>query len=256
MPELTKRQEALIHSLYTRHGRKKHNMCVCEGVRCCHELLLLRPDLLFMAVCADDFKSDDTFDIEFIKIPRTSFQSFSSTVTSQGVLCVAKRPDTDYKQFSQPEAPFIIVLDRISDPGNLGTIIRTIRAVGLNELWYTSGTVDPFSDKVIRSATASQFALNMREFSDLSMLEIELKKLGYEKIYRTDPHGSFNVFEVEDLFNKTAIVFGNEGAGAGELKDAIPITIPMPGKTESINVAQAATVVLFELVRRKLAVRA
>lgn len=253
---MTKCQEALIHSLYTRHGRKKHDMCICEGVRCCRELFLLRPDLVFMAICTDDFKNDDTFNLEFIKIPAHNFQSFSSTVTSQGVLCVAKRPVTDYKQFSQPESPFIVVLDRISDPGNLGTIIRTVRAVGLNELWYTSGTVDPFNDKVIRSATASQFALNMREFPDLSMLEIELRKFGYEKVYRTDPHGSCNLFEVEDLFNKTAIVFGNEGAGAGELHNSIPITIPMPGKTESINVAQAATVVLFESVRRRSAVLA
>ena len=246
---LSNKQKSLIKSLYTRHGRKKNDLCICEGVRCCRELILIRPELVNLAVCSEDFDTSDVRNMEFTRIPSDEFDALSATVIPQGCLIVAGKSDMTPGD-TVPTDPFIIALDRVSDPGNLGTIIRTVRAVGLKELWLTEGTADPFGDKVIRSALASQFALKLRLFPDLNELACELRKFGYGRIYKTDPSGGADCFEEAGLFSKSAIVFGSEAHGAGEIEGGIPLVIPMPGKIESINVAQAATVILFEAVRR------
>lgn len=246
---LSNKQKSLIKSLYTRHGRKKNDLCICEGVRCCRELVLIRPELVNLAVCSEDFDTAEVGNMEFTRIPRDEFDALSATVIPQGCLIIAGKSDMTPGE-TVPADPFIIALDRVSDPGNLGTIIRTVRAVGLKELWLTEGTADPFGDKVIRSALASQFALKLRLFPDLNELGCELRKFGYGRIYKTEPGGGADCFEEAGLFSKSAIVFGSEAHGAGEIEGGIPLVIPMPGKIESINVAQAATVILFEAVRR------
>lgn len=253
MAVLTKKQETLIKSLYTRRGRKKYGMCVCEGLRCCYEVFLLKPESVQLAVCSEDFdintlpESSQTYD--FIRVSADKMKQFSATVATQGILVVANKPSTsDNEQFINE--PFIFVLDRVADPGNFGTILRTAKAVGLSELWFTTGSVDPYNDKVIRSAMGAQFGMKLREFKDLDILAEELRKCGYNSIYRTTPHKGENCFVTPSLFEKSAIVIGNEANGAAELADSIPLTIPMPGNYESINAAQAATVILFEYVRR------
>jgi len=246
---LSIKQKSLIKALYTRHGRKKNDLCICEGVRCCRELVLLRPDLVSLAVCSEDFDTATVGDIEFSRIPESEFDSLSATVIPQGCLIVAGKTDMSPGD-TVPEDPFIVALDRVSDPGNLGTIIRTVRAVGLRELWLTEGTADPFGDKVIRSALAFQFALKMRLFPSLNEIGCELRRFGYGRIYKTDPKGGADCFDEKNLFSKSAIVFGSEAHGVGDIEGSIPLVIPMPGKTESVNVAQAATVILFEAVRR------
>jgi len=253
MTELTKRQESLVRSLYTRKGRRKHNMCVCEGLRCCFEVFLLQPETVQIAICSEDFDIDSLPDsarsIEFIRVTTDKMKSFSSTVASQGVMVVASKPDiTDLETIS--DDPFIFVLDRVADPGNFGTILRTAKSVGLTELWFTSGSVDPFNDKVIRSAMGAQFGMKLREFSDLDCLAAQLREQGYNRIFRTTPHEGDSCFVAPSLFEKTAIIIGNEANGAAELDGSLSLTIPMPGDYESINAAQAATVILFEYVRR------
>ena len=146
--------------------------------------------------------------------------------------------------------PFALVLDRVGDPGNFGTILRTARAVGLHEVWLTRGTADPFSDKVVRSASGAQFALKIRYGGDLPELAADLRKLGVKTCYRTLPASGGNVFLEPDLFDRSAIILGCEATGVAELENSRGLNIPMPGDAESLNVAQAATVILFEYVRR------
>lgn len=250
MEQLTKKEEILLRSLYTRHGRKKSAFCVCEGLRCCREFFSLRPDLIQTAVCSEDFDTGYFPSIEFIKLHGCRLKKISSTCVSQGVIFVVRRPETAPDAFPPPNDPFIVIADRISDPGNLGTIIRTIRAVGLKELWLSPETADPFNEKVIRSAIASQFALNIRIFANFAGIFQALSRFGFKNIFRTDPHKGENCFKLENLFEKSAIIFGSEAHGAKEIANTISVTIPMPGAAESINVAQALTVILFESVRR------
>jgi TrmH family RNA methyltransferase len=247
--ELSRRQEALIRSLFTRHGRKKHQLCVCEGKRCCQEILEHSPELIEFIVCDHEFEDISVPAKDLYRVTSEQLKSLSATVNSQGILMVVRKPELLTPE-QAPEAVFIPVLDQISDPGNFGTILRTVKATGLKELWYTNGSVDPFNDKVIRSAMGAQFSVGLREFEDLNSLAEFLTTSGYSRIYRTDPHTGANCFTESKLFEHSAIILGSEAHGAGELANSQPLTIPMPGNAESLNVAQAATIILFEYVRR------
>ncbi|MBR4717318.1 MAG: hypothetical protein IKP09_04580, partial [Lentisphaeria bacterium] len=96
----------------------------------------------------------------------------------------------------------------------------------------------------------AQFSLKIRCGGDLTELAADLRKLGVKTCYRTLPASGGNVFLEPDLFDRSAIILGCEATGVAELENSRGLNIPMPGDAESLNVAQAATVILFEYVRR------
>jgi TrmH family RNA methyltransferase len=249
MNVLTQKQKTLIKSLYTRHGRRKTNLCICEGVRCCEEVWRAAPEKIKFTVRRESLQLDFETDGLTYVIPDHEFSKLAATVNSQGILCVAEVPGF---ADAVPADDFIFVLDRVGDPGNFGTILRTARAAGLHELWYTAGSVDPFNDKAVRSAMAAQFSMKLRVFPDLAALAETARKYGYRSFYLTDPHTGTDLFTEKGLYEKSLVIIGSEAHGAGELAGAKRVTIPMPGEFESLNAAQAATVFLFEYVRRNL----
>ena len=250
MSSLPQKQKTLIKSLYTRHGRKKTSLCICEGVRCCEELLTAAPQLVKFTVCRESLQIDFKISPVSYIIPDHEFAKLASTVNSQGILCIAEVPAP---AAVKPEDDFIFALDRVGDPGNFGTILRTAKAAGLTELWYTTGSVDPFNDKTIRSAMAAQFSMRLRVFPDLKSLSETAYKYKYKNFYLTDPHEGADLFTEKPLYKKSVVIIGSEAHGVGELEGAKRVTIPMPGKFESLNAAQAATIFLFEYVRRSTA---
>ena len=252
---LTKRQESLLRLLSTRHGRKGSDYCFCDGIRSGGELLSLRPDLIEYCVLRKGVelpreRCGKFHDPEkIVTLEEKEFSRIADTVHSQGMLVVARRPE------SLPETaplmdPFALLLDRIGDPGNMGTILRTARAAGLKEVFLTRGCADPFSAKVIRSASGAQFALHIRQGGDLEEMGELLRDLGVKRFFRTTPGGGKSLYRESRLFTESCIVMGSEGGGADPLSGAMDVIIPMPGDAESLNVAQAATIVLFEYVRR------
>ena len=250
MPGLSKKQETLIRSLSGRHGRRGSDLCLCEGLRCCSEALLLRPDLVELLVLREDFEGIlPQLDAETVRLPAQHFNSLCETITSQGVFALLKKPEPP-----APESPmqdsFAFVLDCVSDPGNFGTILRTARAAGLKEVWYAKGSTDPYAEKTIRSASSSQFALGLRRYESLAELAVQLRTLGVERFFRTTPSGGRPLYGEAQLFDHSAIIMGGEAFGAGTMESAIDVSIPMPGGAESLNVAQASTIILFEHVRR------
>ncbi|POZ61122.1 TrmH family RNA methyltransferase [Chromobacterium alticapitis] len=141
-----------------------------------------------------------------------------------------------------------VLLEDIQDPGNLGTILRCAAAAGVYDVFLSKGCVDVFSPKVLRAGMGAHFALRIHEHADLAD---ELRRFGGRKLV-THLEGSSSLYG-HDLSGAVAFVFGNEGAGVSDallsLADA-RIRIPMPGHAESLNVAMAATVCLFERVRQ------
>ena len=246
---LTKRQASLIAALRSRHGRKDSGLCLCDGLRACSEVIALRPDLLDLIVIREDFQAEIKYPVDPVILPAQDFDKLTQTVNSQGIITVSRRPDP-----IAPDAPlsdpFVLVLDQVRDPGNFGTIIRTARAAGLHEIVLTKGSADPFHDKVIRSASGAQFALGMRYFENLESMAETLRKQGIKTFYRTLPAGGDNLFRATDVFKNSAIILGCESTGVSELDGAAGLNIPMPGTAESLNVAQAATIILFDYVRR------
>lgn len=247
--KLTNAQIKIFSSLSSSaHARKKHSLCICEGIRCFRELLDNAPMLVNNVIFSENSQIPlDLLKIEHSMLPQREFSKISSTVTSQGILAIARIPTPDT---SKPMTPFIPVLDKVSDPGNMGTIIRTAAAAGLRHIWLTKGSTDPYSDKAIRSAIAAQFRINIRVFESLDTLVRELRSQGFHNIFRTDCRKGTSIFSEPELFSNSAVVFGAEASGAGHIPDAKPVSIPMPGKCESLNVAQALTITAFEAVRR------
>ena len=250
---LSKNQEKLIVSLARKRKRTQYGLCICEGLRACRELYDFRPELIQFGILHETLNVSeiDYFKgVEFYTLSDARFNRLTSTVNPQGIILVAKIPL--YSDKNSIATPFIFVLDKLADPGNFGTIMRTALSVGLDEIWYSAGTVDPFSEKTIRSALGAQFKLKLREFDNLKDQIQIFKKSGYNTVFRTEPAGGESCFEAKGLFDKSVIVFGNEASGVENIEGSLPLHIPMPGGFESINVAQAVTVILFEAVRRKI----
>lgn len=248
--ELTKKQIAEIKSLYTKHGRKKSSFCVVEGVRGCEEIFNRMSHLVEYVVISDSYhgKTVVPSNLKSYVVKDSIFSSLSGTVTNQGILAIVKVPGEEEVKVADD---FIVALDRIGDPGNFGTICRTVKSANLNHLWYTKGSVDPFNDKVIRSAMAAQFLLKLREFETLEDLRNEAIRQGFTNICLSKPVSGASCFTAENIYNKSIMVIGSEGQGVSDLSNAIDIKIPMPGNFESLNAAQAATILIFEYVRRK-----
>lgn len=254
MDSLSRREESLLRALRTRHGRRGTEFCLCDGLRSSSEILMKRPDLVEFVLLREDAAGLPlpSFTGRKIVLPAPDFESLAVTVHSQGILTLARRPAPVPLSAPCPD-PFVPVLDRIGDPGNFGTILRTVRAAGLHEIWITAGTADPFSDKAVRAASGAQFAVGIRFAENLEAAASALREIGYPTVFRTLPAGGENLFLTPDAFERSAVVFGCEATGVGELEGSRSLHIPMPGDAESLNVAQAATIVLFEYVRRRFA---
>ncbi|MEI3002191.1 MAG: RNA methyltransferase [Victivallis sp.] len=249
--ELTRRQESLIRSLYTRHGRRKAGLCVCEGLRAAGGTLHAGAGTgpLHRRDGSRGRRAGDSGELH--RVPEGKLRELAGTVNSQGILAVAAiPPEPDAAE--APADPFLLAIDRLGDPGNFGTICRTLRAAGLTELWYTKGSVDPYGDKAIRSALGAQFALKLRGFDDLEALRAAAQSYGYPSVWLTDPHGGESCFSAAKLYERSVIVIGGEANGVTPLAGAQRVMIPMPGNYESLNAAQAATIFLFEYVRRTM----
>jgi len=246
---LSRRETSLLRALTTRGGRRRSEFCRCEGVRAVRELIARRPDLVeFVAATPRGAAAlgEDTPALRLLD--EAEFAGISDTVNSQGVLALARIPE---ESSAAPEGEFVLVLDQIGDPGNFGTMARTLLAVGGRELWLTKGTVDPWCDKAIRSGMGAQFALDIRKFDDLEAMTAFASGHGFGRVFYADPHRGESCFVCPDLYDRSLIIIGGEANGSSALPAGTrSIRIPMPGNYESLNAAQAATVLLVEHARR------
>ena len=154
-----------------------------------------------------------------------------------------------------PTASFVVVLDRVSDPGNLGTILRSAEAAGADLVVLTPGGVDPFNPKVVRSSAGALFHVPV-----VTSTIDEVAAAGFE-LFGTTSHGfpgrTVVSYTDADLSGRIAVVMGNEAAGLpDDWNDTVGpvrswITIPHSGRSESLNVAMATTVLVFEAARQR-----
>ena len=180
----------------------------------------------------------------------------SDTKAPQGVLAVIKMPADSLQKLhpgtaSDNNAP-VIILDRVQDPGNLGTIIRTADAVGALGMILLEGCVDAFSPKVVRASMGSLFHLPVIQDVFPEEALTWCYRHGYEPV-ATALKNAQNMYKA-DLSKKMAFIFGNEANGVAEELQAAAETrlfIPMAGQAESMNVAMAAGIVLFEGLRQR-----
>ncbi len=172
-------------------------------------------------------------------------KTISDTVTPQSLLAVAP-----FVELTPPAHPWLIlVVDGVRQPGNLGTILRSAQAGGVGWVIVAPGTVDIYNPKVVRGAMGAHFHLPV---SVLSWPQIE-KALEGRPVFLASPRGE-RIYHQIDWTRPTALIVGGEAEGAGRQAERLAdgqIAIPMQGGAESLNVAMAATVILFEAARQR-----
>lgn len=178
-------------------------------------------------------------------------QSLSTTVSPDGVVAVAKR--IALEQPTSSTTPQLgIALETLQDPGNLGTVIRTAAAVGVDGLWLSSDSVDLDHPKVLRASAGQWFRLPMQVSQNLAADLQALQTQGVQ-IVATLPTAELTYWQI-DLTQPTVVVLGNEGAGLStqiaDLAD-VAVKIPLASGVESLNVAIAAALILYEARRQQ-----
>jgi RNA methyltransferase, TrmH family len=182
--------------------------------------------------------------------------AISDTVTTQGLIALAERPAHDPAAFWDhlPDCPLLIALDRVQDPGNLGTLLRTAEAAGAHGMITLAGTADPFSPKVLRASMGSAFRLPL--ITGLSPAELlAAATLHGLRTFAAAGDARTNYRDL-DWTGPTLLLLGNEGRGLDPALLAAceqPVSIPIKPAVESLNVGAAAAVLLFEAAHQRAA---
>lgn len=223
---------------------------IVEGIKMVKEAINENQEIALIAI-REDFKIDfDTKKIKIVTISNKIFNDISDVKTPQGILAVIKKNQNNQIETNQE---YILALDSLQDPGNMGTIIRTADSANINQIIINKTTVDPYSPKVIRSTMGAIYRTNIIEVEDLKATLKEMKSKGFQ-IITTDLKATQSIYDI-NYNNKTVVVIGNEANGVSQeiLQTADKkVIIPMLGKTESLNASIAASIMIYEYVRQKI----
>lgn len=198
-------------------------------------------------VSEESIKLSEKFQCKKIILSEKLFKELSSQENSQGVIICynSKEQKLDYLDKN------IVVLNRVADPGNLGTIIRVADAAGFKDIILTKGSVDCYNEKTVRSSMGSILSINIYYLEEEDTIHL-LKEKGY-KIIATALEKDSIPYTKMRLEEKNAFVFGNEGDGISQnilLKSDEKVIIPIYGSAESLNVAMATGIILYDVRNR------
>jgi RNA methyltransferase, TrmH family len=184
-------------------------------------------------------------EVDVVQVPDTLFREVSGVATPVGILALIRIPETT----AEPINGSCIMLDAVQDGGNIGTILRTAAAAGIRDILLGRGCASAWLPKVLRAAQGAHFGLRIREQADLASLLREFPGTSVATVAR-EGAPLFNLA----LVGSIAWIFGNEGSGVADDLVALArqrTTIPIAADTESLNVAAAAAICLFEQVRQQ-----
>ena len=228
--------------LLLKSERDKTGLFIAEGRRIAEEAV--QCGVAEYIVVSESFGNFEA-DIPLYSVTDKMFSAVSETETTQGILAVCKY---EKKRIGDIKGHTLIICDKVSDPGNLGTVIRTAEASGVSGILLLKGTVDPYSPKVVRSTMGSIFRMPLY-FCEIK----DLQNLSEYDIVATVLNAKESLYEAE--FGKNnAIVIGNEAHGVSDEVIKMSkklIKIPMEGKSESLNASVAGAVVMYEFLRRR-----
>jgi len=241
--------------LKEKRNRSKEGKYIIEGFRLVQEAFKVNMEIEYLIISEGSEDKLNEYLNEYINeekiyiMKKNLFTMLTSTETPQGAIAVVKNKELP----KDIEGEFFLLCDKVQDPGNLGTIIRTAHAAGVDGIILTKGTVDIYNDKSIRSTMGSLFYVPIiQDDEELSFVR-KLKDEGFSLV-ATSLQESKDFFE-SDLKGKIILSVGNEGNGISEEVFSLAdkkVKIPMPGGAESLNVAIATSIILFEKVRQNL----
>ena len=232
-------------SLLRRQSREKEGLFLAEGLRlvtdaitagCVNQLLL-----------SEDFHGDIPENISVNFLSKKLFLKIAETSTPQGIIAICR---SNYpKEVLAKEASFVLICDKITDPGNMGTILRTAEAAGVDAVVLSEECVDLYNAKTIRSTMGSIFRINTVQINHPAA---HLKSQGF-RIIASRLEESTDL-TATNFTGKVAIVIGNEANGISSetTREADSfVRIPMSGAVESLSVASAAAILLYEARRQR-----
>lgn len=243
-----------IRKLQLAKERKEQNLFLLEGTHLVESACLVDYPLVSVC-CTEQWQANHQVlweNLQF-KAERTEIVSadvlraIATTVNPDGVVATARRT----AQNKLPCTGLLLGLETLQDPGNLGTIIRTCGAVGAG-LWITCDSVDLDHPKVLRASAGQWFRTPMAVTDDLITTSLECQKSGMQ-IVATTSTAQLTYWEI-DYLRPTLILLGNEGAGLSNQLLAIAdkqVSIPLKAGVESVNVAIAAALLLYEAERQR-----
>lgn len=247
-----------IRKLKEKKYRDEYKEYVIEGVKLIKEAIAANVNIKTIVACDDCVKNEEIdpkvmYEIakyNCIYVEEKVFQSITDVQNPQGLLAVmAKEEEKEKIDFSDD---IIVVLDNIQDPGNLGTILRTVDSVGLKQIIVSKKSGDVYNPKVVRSTMGAILRINVIESENLLETLKQIKKHKFE-VMATSLDTDNSIYDID--YKKKAIVIGNEAKGVSqEILDIADkkIKIPMLGKTESLNAAVATGIITYEYVRQKI----
>lgn len=245
-----------VAKLSKRTARQETGLYLLEGPQAAREVLAYRPDTvveLYATPSAWEKHQDireiaEESGIEVIFAAEPVLDAMADTVTPQGIIAVARQAPTSVRDVFAGAPRLIVICEEVRDPGNLGTIIRAADAVGADAVVLTGRTVDPYNPKVVRATTGSLFHLPVAVGADLAGT-IERARGAGLRVIAADVGGADFLAHRGTLAEPTAWVFGNEARGLDEDSLALvdmSLKLPIYGRAESLNLATAASVCLYE----------
>lgn len=239
--------------------RRETGLFAAEGKRLCLDLIKSGTFLEKAYVTEDFLAKEEEYNIPYDSyeiVSENVLKAMGDTKTPQGIIGLFKLPDfsaTDIFKGKDGENALCLILDGISDPGNLGTMIRGFEACGGSGIILLNDCTDPFGAKCIRSTMGSLVRLPVIRIKDAkALLDILDKYAPDMKLFSCHMEGKD--YDQADLTGPVGLVIGNEARGISkELKDLSDdcIRIPMKGELESLNAAVSALVVGFEAQRQR-----
>ena len=221
-------------ALKDRKGRRESGCFLVEGRKMVEEALASAFDVETVLV-QEGVSFPDGLTMPVYELPEHVLAAVCDTKTPQGIAAVVRMKE------QSALGKHIVVLDGVQDPGNVGTIIRTADAAGLDGVLLSNQCADVFSQKVLRATMGSIFRMNLRTTDDLPGELTKLREKGYSILY-----------ERQGVAERFALIIGNEGNGVSEQVQQTAthrVRLPMRGGAESLNAAIAAAIMMYELMR-------
>lgn len=242
-----------LKKLQTAKERSKTSRYIAEGTRAVADAIKNGADIYAIAVCEGYKPEIDLGSFKVYELTQKLFDDAKLTVNSQGIIAVISYKLGSSDDIDTKNCDTILYLDTVTDPGNMGTILRSADAMGADAIVLSKGCVDIFNPKVVRSSMASLLSVPIYTDTDSEKLFSALKNSGFD-IVGTFPRAE--TLSCDYSYRaKTVLVMGNEANGiSGEIEAhcTSSVKIPMLGNTESLNVATACTVMLYEIMLRKI----
>ena len=245
-----------VAKLAKRDARSETGLFLLEGPQAVSEALTYRPELLvelFVTPTALDryqeigrLARENDLEVEFVT--EQVLDAMADTVTPQGVIAVCRQFPTSLKDILGDGPKLIAILEEVRDPGNAGTIIRAADSAGADAVILTGRSVDLYNPKVVRATTGSLFHVPVAVMPELDAVLERVKAAGLQ-VLAADIKGEDLLSARGSLAAPTAWLFGNEARGLTDENLALAdraITVPIYGRAESMNLATAASVCLYE----------